>query len=320
MESYRLKNDSPRQQRRLLLPMSGGVSSLILLQVLDLQLQKQRNSRGRTAYDLHMLMIDTSLQGHDSDMQSQFERVKDNFQSYSWSILPLWNVFESDNGARGALAQLGIEFDESVNPRQNLERTLDSASTPTSRSEISEILLLRLIVAFAKSEHCEAILWGHSDSRLAAKALASVAKGRGSSLPLQICDGPSPWGLNFNYPLRDLFKAELELYAGLQGEAFSRLVIPVSSQAIQTSLRDTSIDDLLANYVTLQGEKYPSIMANVVRTVSKLQRPQMEDGKTACTFCGMPIAAKNVADKTCYACIRTRTDVKPNAHNVSRLI
>src|SRR5439155_13043867 len=125
-------------------------------------------------------------------------------------------------------------------PRPGLQRLMDSATSPTARLDLFEILLLRLIVAFAKREDCESILWGHSSTRLAATTLSNVAKGRGGTLPNQIGDGLSPWGLHFNYPLRDLFKSELELYAGLF-PTLSAVIIPEPSTPATSSIRETSI-------------------------------------------------------------------------------
>lgn len=316
MESYRLKNDTSHQKRRLLLPVSGGVSSVVLLQVLDFHIQRQLGSRGRAAYELEVLVIDTSCVDQIPSAVGLVESLKEIFPSRHFTLLSLDAVFKLDNGLPNALSDLGFHEDVGEEPQAGLERLMRSATTPTTRSDLFEILLLRLIVSFAKSQGCEAILWGHSDSRLAAIALSNVAKGRGGALPNHIADGPSPWGLHFNYPLRDLFKSELETYAGLLSTQLSNIFVPDLPTPKISSIRETSIDDLLANYITSQGEKYPSIMANVVRTASKLRMPSATETEVTCRLCATPITSvisEQSQSGLCYGCLKIKADIKPTS-------
>ena len=313
MESYRIKGDSEKQPRKLLLPVSGGVSSVVLLQILDAQLQRQLAARGRAAYDLNIVLIDTSLVAGTSCVAGVLDRIKDRFATHSYFLLSLESIFELDMGIVEALGKIGFHKHETEGSQEALKGLLTSATTPTSRSDLLNVLLLRLVVTFARIHDCESILWGHSDSRLAAKALSHVAKGRGSSLPYDIGDGPSPWGLHFNYPQRDLFKSELELCASLLPEVFSDIIIPDVQQAVPSSIRNTSIDNLLTNYINSQGEKYPSIMANVVRTASKIRAPALSETSEACSLCAMPIGNTNIESSNsdlCYGCLKIKSEIK----------
>lgn len=298
------------------MPVSGGTSSLVLLEILDSQLKRQLAGRGRAAYDIHVLSIDTSEIDSTSGVTYLVDRLIKQFPSHVFSVLSLESVFDLDKTIYEALSEVGFQRQDGEDTKTALKRLLTSAATLTSRSDILEILLLRLIVAFANNDQCESVLWGHSDSRLAAKALANVAKGRGSSLPFQIGDGPSPWGPHFNYPLRDLFKSELELYASLLPDHISDLIVPEAEPGTPSSIRDTSIDDLLTKYINSQGEKYPSIMANVVRTASKLQAPSSMERAVACLMCAMPIGATGTEPpdtKLCYGCLKIRSEIKSTA-------
>ena len=187
-----------------------------------------------------------------------------------------------------------------------------STSSVTTRTDLVELLLRRLLVSLAKQHGCESILWGHSDSKLAARALADVAKGRGGSVPAGISDGFSPTGVNFNHPMRDLFKSELELYASVLPEPVEYM--PEMDSGPARSIRNTSIDDLLSNYIMSQGEKYPSIMANVVRTASKLQAPTIVSESIVCPVCNDQIQSRegeNDQNKTlCYGCDRMKKDIR----------
>ncbi|KAA8652583.1 uncharacterized protein ATNIH1004_001488 [Aspergillus tanneri] len=164
----------------------------------------------------------------------------------------------------------GFMDDPSLSDRERLDAFRSSIESATSRADLDQVLMNRLIVAFAEKMGCKTILWGDSDSRLAAKTLANVAKGRGSSLIWQVSDGMSPFGLEFAFPLRDLFTIELRNYAGLFPE-LSRLILPDELPSETTLTKNLSIDELMMRYVLTQGEKYPGIMLNVTRTASKLQ-------------------------------------------------
>lgn len=319
IESYRLRSEAPQRPRKLLLPVSGGVSSVVLLQILDRQLERQVSKRGQTNYELLILTVETPCLDSTQCVPASLHDLRQTFPSRAFSAVPLSEVFELDRDVFGDLSALGAQRAET--PAASLESLLSCARTASSWADVLQLLLTRLVVAVAKLNTCDAILWGHSDSRLAAKGLSSVAKGRGGYLPFDIADGPSPWGVTFYYPLRDLFKSELITYANAQNHVFSKLVTPESAAAAApTPTRATSIDDLLSNYIATQGEKYPSIMANVVRTAGKLQAPVVQPTQmpSRCSICALPMpetvmASGNIGNPTiCHACQRltseTRTD------------
>lgn len=221
--------------------------------------------------------------------------------------------------------------DTSKSEQERLDIFRSSLSTATSLADIDGIILTRLIIAFAKEQEYDAIIWGDSDSRLAAKALANVAKGRGYSLAWEICDGVSPWGIQFNFPLRDLFKSELELYASLimSDLPFSSVIDASPSVTENLTNRNMSIEALMTQYVETQGEKYPGVMANIVRTIDKL-RPPTSDSNVKCVLCGMPVecdaeeaavlgnslvdSGSNGTEQpnqiTCYGCTRSCADIR----------
>lgn len=319
IESYRWKDDVGEQPLTLLLPVSGGVSSVVLLQILDRSLQRQFLKRGRKPYGLHLLMVETPSLVSDGSAAANFNRLKQKFPSHTFSIIPLSEVFKLDSSIYEDLSDLGAQ--KRGTPQASLYTLLSCCKTATSRTDVLQLLLTRLTVAFAKLNVCNAILWGHSNSRLAAKALSGVSKGRGGYLPFDTADGPTPWGITFYYPLRDLFKSELAKYASALPDDFSALVVPdLASASTYTSLRATSIDDLLSDYINNQGEKYPSLMANVVRTAGKLQNPlsTTEQRASVCGICAMPISeimAGQELDESniCYSCQRLKLETKSSS-------
>jgi len=66
------------------------------------------------------------------------------------------------------------------------------------------------------------------------------------------------------------------------------IIYQESSSNISASSKDATIDDLMAQYFESVEKDYPSIVANVVRTSSKLQ-PFSLDETTDCGLCGLPV-------------------------------
>lgn len=326
MKQYRMLGDAAktRKQHKHLLPLSFGASSSVLLHMINGQVEHQLAGPLKfTNYDVHVLAVDPStISPSRPSCEKQFDLVRQHYPRHTYTMIPLHSIFEYDPDISNVLRQVagsGFEDDESKSYRERLDTFRASIPTTTSKDDIDNILLFRLIVAFAQHHGCETILWGDSDTRLAAKTLANVAKGRGASLTWQVRDGPTPWGLEFIFPLRELYRTELEQYAKLVPSVES-IVIPDRSASEALSNRDLSIDELLNNYVLTQGIKYPGIMANVVRTVNKLRPAGFTSDQARCILCTSPIEpdsqsldgaeitdsnAQNPPLQLCYGCRRS---------------
>lgn len=310
---------------KLLLPLSYGVSSSVLLHILDADLKRQRSKvRAWIAYDLHILIIEPStISPSNPSTDLNFEAVQNTFPTHAISRVPFYSIFEHIPEIKEIMLEYaGSQFtdDSSQSDQERLAAFRASIPTATSKTDVDAVLLTRLVVALAKKFACEGVLWGDSDSRLAAKTLAGVAKGRGASLTWQASDGMSPWGLRFEFPLRDLFKAELHQYANFCPE-LAEIIIPEEPPSDNVLTRNLSIDELMMRYVQTQGEKYPGVMGNVARTVNKLQSPESDDAPL-CALCAGPVgnvkgnsgvtvsspSDKNQGSQFCYGCMRSRPD------------
>lgn len=339
LEAFRYKYSRKNQQQRLLIPVSGGLSSVALLEIIDRQLQRQlevaKGVKDRLAYQLHVLFVDNSLIASNAPTQATREAIQERFSLHGYSTVMISSIFDYADDLSDILTETSPDDvsqspqTESLQPQSNDAKLLTLLSTlqsSSSRIDIESLLLTRLVVAFARKHDFQNILWGDTDSRLAAKALSSVAKGRGFAVPWQVCDGETPWGLRFSYPLGELYKSEIEFYASsLQHPISIQDLIVQDPPIAETATRNMSIDALLDNYIATQGAKYPGIMANVVRTISKLQPPTsaMTETKDSveCALCAMPIppreggeganaAGLEVGDTLCYACTRSCFDPK----------
>ena len=104
----------------------------------------------------------------------------------------------------------------------------------------------------------ESILFGDSTTRLAEKTLIETAKGRGFSLPWQVSDGISPYGVNFLYPLRELLKKELFDFSSLISPPLTDLIIyQAPATEVSASAKSTTIDDLDGSVFRDCGREIP---------------------------------------------------------------
>jgi cytoplasmic tRNA 2-thiolation protein 2 len=290
METYRVRS-STKTAKKLLLPLSFGQSSASLLHILDQHLRGQYEKMNRAAYELYIVHVDLYVDATDRDASSELlEKYKSRYSRHTYSTVGLedalnlkdidWNI-------------LGLAQPPSIDPEkpgtERLQDLIRSIPSATSRADIVSTFLTRLLVDVAKSLSCESILFGDSTTRLAEKTLTETAKGRGFSLPWQVSDGASPYGIGFNHPLRDVLKQELASFVSLTTPPLDDIIRRQEpSSHISASSKLTTIDDLMTQYFESVEENYPSIVANVVRTSSKL-KPLPTEGTVACGLCGLPV-------------------------------
>ena len=290
METYRVRG-STKVARKLLLPLSFGASSASLVHILDRHLQGQYDRMNRVTYELYIVHIDLDIDDADRETSSMLlEKYKARYPRHTYSSIGLEEVL---NLQIIDWNHLGLPHPPSTDPQkpgmERLQVLIRSITSTTSRVDMISTLLSRLIVEAARTSGCECILFGDSTTRLAEKTLTETAKGRGFSLPWQVSDGMSPYGIGFSYPLRDVLKQELLSFCSLTTPPLTDLIIyQEPSSHVSSSSKLTTIDDLMTQYFQSVEENYPSIVANVVRTSSKL-KPLSMDGAAACGLCGLPV-------------------------------
>ncbi|KAF2688325.1 hypothetical protein K458DRAFT_440028 [Lentithecium fluviatile CBS 122367] len=337
MESFRVRNAAPDHQRKLLLALSFGISSLTLLHILDGQLKNQKQRTGRTGFALDVVFVDIPNAETAASKEEAFIKIQETYPGFHYNSLDLHDIFEMASEASLSSLLCGADIKEDNTPTEKLASLVFSLTSATARADVITTLKTRLIVEHAKSTGCEGILWGDSTTKLAEKTLSETAKGRGFSLPWQVADGDSPFGLTFNYPLRDILKKELVSYVDLIGPSLASLVrdSPAATQA-STSSKNTTIDDLMKQYFESVEENFPSIVSNVVRTTSKLEAPAVDSSAPRCHLCSMPVndgrfgihgwggdqqdgvdaVATPGPPKLCYGC--TRSIPKPATNTSNR--
>ncbi|KAJ4299751.1 Cytoplasmic tRNA 2-thiolation protein 2 [Kalmusia sp. IMI 367209] len=290
MELFRVRNAAPDHQRKLLLALSFGVSSVTLLHILDHYLKTQTSKTGRTGFALSVVIIETTSYNDPLSSHHLAASAQEAYPGYDFASLPLHDVFRlvPANDRLAGLVPVPTAEDQS-SPEEKLARLLDSLTSATARADVVSTLSTRLVVEYAKSTGCEGILWGDSTTKLAEKTLAETAKGRGFSLPWHVADGESPFGVTFNYPLRDLLKKELASYVDIVGGSLPSLVRESAPTQASMSSKNTTIDDLMKQYFESVEENFPSIVSNVVRTTGKLEATPSSAGTPRCDLCSMPV-------------------------------
>jgi cytoplasmic tRNA 2-thiolation protein 2 len=285
--SFRVRDSTRNLKRKLLLPVSGGVSSVTQLHILDGHLEAQILRTGRAAFEIAILIIDDG--SHDQEeLNSFWEVLRKRYPKHEYRISPL--IDQSD----------AIESDEDASI--SITRLTRDLKMPTSRSDVASISLTQAIAREAHSLACDGILWGDTTTRLAEKILAATALGRGATLPWLVNDGPSPYILDdssetvlFIYPMKDILRKELEPYRTIQSLPTLSAVEQGNIGSVVSS-KNATIDSLMKEYFEGVEKDYPSIVTNVVRTSSKLRPLRgVETGlsKTSleCELCGVPVPA-----------------------------
>lgn len=299
MDNFKVRGNSKAKQRKILLPLSFGVSSMSLLHVLDQQLRIQTDRTSRTGYKLHVLYIDQSSTDGQAAGSQHLNLIEEKYPSNTFSTILLEDAFaylDHTDTLNGSSLGTSDESLNLLNANSNTERLksfLSSLPSATSKNDMINVLRTRAIVGFAKENGCDYVTWGDTTTRLAEKTLSETAKGRGFSLPWQIADGPSPYGITFNFPMRDLLRKEVLTYATLADPSLTPLTINQSiSPQVSASSKDATVDDLMSQYFQSVEENFPSIVANVVRTSSRLEASRQYTaftGNTLCNICGLPV-------------------------------
>lgn len=314
LEASRVRGTYGEPARQILVPISLGLSSICLLHLLHLHLRERKAFGRQPGFELRLLHVDLTSIGVSSPPQEKLNLIQARFSDYSLRVIRLEQCFDYGVSV-DCLSGLGSSVDR-------LRAILASTSSLTSEVDVIELLLRRLINAFARSTNCHSVLYGDSTTRLAERTLAETAKGRGGSVPKMTTDHHDA-DLQICYPLRDLLRTELHAYATIQVPRLDD-IIHIEDQTIPSiSSKNISIDALMRQYCARVEIPYPSIVANVVRTTSKLH--SQDSLHRICDCCAQPIVWNDwVGDQQgaeqvpstnaalCYGCVRSLNVTSPS--------
>lgn len=280
MDAFRAGLDPAERNNRMLLALSGGLSSSVLV---DLAYTAIARTRGK--YEMPVILHVSESGFSDCDQDSKeamiaylkenypdirfIERQMDEIDQYLSSFVPLGTEehVRADGGASQATT---------------LRACLAALPSNTSQEDVLALYRDRLILETAKEQQCSAIIFGNSATSLAAKTLSLTAKGRGYALPWETADHSlSHSGIWSVRPMKGLMATEIQKYANLIG-------LPSSNTTRRRSGKASSIDDLTQRYFENLEAQFPSLVATVVRTTNKLVEPvSREKALGDCKICGM---------------------------------
>ncbi|KAL8717470.1 MAG: hypothetical protein Q9225_005293 [Loekoesia sp. 1 TL-2023] len=241
------------------------------------------------------------------------------------------DVFDYDpNLSFGAGAQRCSRADDTdFSKRKRLEDLLAGLPSATSRADVIGVLRSRLVNALAKGNGYDSIIYGDSTTRLAERTLSETAKGKGGAIPWLTADGQSPHDVQIVYLMRDLLRKEITAFATMTILPLTPLLLETNPRTTAlASSKATTIEDLMGQYFESVEQNYPSIVANVVRTSSRLAAPPTEsEERRLCRICTLPLAkgtgglhwsgeqesphdpvpndSGNAAASLCYGCARS---------------
>ncbi|EPE03280.1 cytoplasmic trna 2-thiolation protein 2 [Ophiostoma piceae UAMH 11346] len=319
-----LHNGRPNGSKTFYSGLSFGASSSALIDILE-QITLSRLSRGKDAsFALHVIHIDTDLQDSSDTAAAPTQSIpgaekrldlwRARYPRFTFERVPLvqvlalntidWAALQPPPHDATASSEITERTEQAARPTtlQDLRNLLANLPSATSRRDILELLVRRLLIARATAswkadvqttdkpsgktiQKCDALLFGYSTTALAERTLVETAKGRGFSLPWQINDGPVDDGeghsLPLYYPVRELFRNELVQYTNACQPPLTEggLIVSAASTSSGTdqasavvSHRELSIEEVLTRYFADVEVNYPSVVANVVRTTAKLER------------------------------------------------
>ncbi|KAK3380376.1 hypothetical protein B0T24DRAFT_664384 [Lasiosphaeria ovina] len=267
-------NSTSASPRRYLLGLSLGVSSSVLLHLLnenvEFQLAKGRNAPFELTVvhvDVSSSLVPTSTSISTAPAAVTLEKYRQRYPRFGFQCVPLGAVFglrtvdwSTLPGVQNTTPASPLQ-DQHQQQGQKLRQLFDGLASAAARTDVLRLLVRHVLVAAARDGGCQALLLGHSTTALAELTLAEAAKGRGFALPWLINDGPLPvveyeyhgsgtaaaagnsdspaataTSMLVYHPLRDALRKELVTYATLTSPPLTALISDAPDAPVATSL------------------------------------------------------------------------------------
>ncbi|KAK3896961.1 hypothetical protein C8A05DRAFT_48229 [Staphylotrichum tortipilum] len=307
----------PTGTRRYLLGLSLGVSSTVLLHLLNENVEFQL-AKGRNApFELVVIHVDTTTHGGEAvgpspglggaatpaTAEAALARLRARYPRFTFQLVPLPTLTPNPQTTLTTIPDHTTTANHPPPPPSL--GVLPQDLTAASLSDIRTHLTRRTLLSLAAQQNCQALLLGHSTTALAELTLAEAAKGRGVAVPWLVGDGPLPAagdgegrgdgvsgdGGGGGKGAPPILPPHLPP-PPLTSPPLTPLILdplsPGTTPAAVVSHKDLSIEQVMTRYFAEVEENYPSVVANVARTTAKLMRVASEDGE-GCALCGMPL-------------------------------
>lgn len=287
-ERYKVKYGAVAERlgpQRVLLPLSLGISSVVLLDMIASLLQEQiLGHKGKQGFELVVVHVEEAT----SDLDTLYELVgRYDPVQVRVKVLKLDDYLV--DSAWVQTLQVSPEFDvmglKISEDSTSVAQMLAMSPSRSLRADLLAIVYQELILRTAVAEKCQTILFGHCMTRLANEVISLTVKGRGLEIHEAIADRTLTFGgheIHIVFPLRDILFAEVEAVLKLSGLLQFVAVVPEQSRIV----KNMTVQALTTQYFqNLDATGYASTASTVVKTAEKLGGPK-ESKSAVCRICG----------------------------------
>lgn len=283
--------------QRVLLALSGGMSSLVLTDVIASLLQEQYEAhKGRQGYELLIVNID------EFEMKSLNQKagkmIKKLLYRYSpvnvkYKILDINSfILDQELLQKVVLTKHFSAFEQQIDleGKYSVKDLLNLCPNKSSVEDFLVVIYEELILRTAYMEGCQTIVYGHNMTRIANEVIALTVKGRGSNIYRAVSDHTDNFRskeFQIIFPLRDVLAAEIAAYRDLSG--LNEFVLQ-STKPVSNITKNMTIKDITTQYFNnLDNSGYASTASTVVKTADKLGAPKFDGHSSDCQICGVEI-------------------------------
>lgn len=288
--------DAKYGPQRVLLALSLGSSSLVLVDVMASLLEEQMKAhKGRCAFEIVLLNMDETASKEllKPPKEALLLLVRKYDAPITYKILNLDSYILPDDVLHSvAVNEHFSVFKERLETRSRVTVAEILALCPnkSSSEDLLSVIHDELILRTAYVEQCETILYGHNMTRLANEVILLTVKGRGLAIHSAIADRTVTFRdreIHLLYPLREVLFAETQAYAKIADlEQFQA----ISTRPVTKIIKNMTVRELTSQYFhTLDATGYASTASTVVKTGEKLGAPDVGSEAPECEICGTPI-------------------------------
>ncbi|CEP61807.1 Ncs2p LALA0_S04e01156g [Lachancea lanzarotensis] len=287
-------------ESRVLVPLSFGSSSLVMLNVLNDVLEEQLEvHRGKTGFSIEILVCyfgaaqEKSLKDRlRALMNTRLLKTK---KLYKIHVVDIETFFNSSKHIQVHLEDTSYivrkinTFSNDTGSQPTVDVLLNRCVNRSAREDLLNVMRTAVIKQFAVQGQYKAILWGHSMTRLADEIMASVVKGRAaqiaSALDNESFDVEFDESFKNLHPMRDVLLSEIDAFCHISNllpyiyEYYPQqtLLIEKNSESGHSPspkmVRNMTINELARQYFDNIEGNYSNVISTVVRTGAKLDRP-----------------------------------------------
>ncbi|CAI1681155.1 hypothetical protein SEUBUCD646_0N02020 [Saccharomyces eubayanus] len=306
---------------KILLPLSLSDSgSLVMLDIVhDLLLEQNKQHNNHTGFTVDILTISTEdnlpvikeqMKLLIKEKMLELNEISDIYKVHFIDINEFFN--STSNVSNLIIDDENFEIfakSRSVGNEDKLslkEILSEYCLNNSSRTDLTSIMKTQLIKHFAFENGNDAILWGHSMTKLSEVIISLVVKGKGSQIATFL-DSESfdtldnkPCNYKNLYPMKDLLSVEIESF--LQIKNMTKFLInveetnskpnclvskkPTSAINQQKLIKNMTINEITTKYFQDIQNDYSNIISTVLRTADKLAEPKPSTTKTSqCQIC-----------------------------------